>query len=296
MSSELDIIIVANGSAAPDLSRLLSSIERQHCSGVDVRVVTNNCTDTTIECLRAFPWAPRLDFGANIGYGGAVNRAILEGDHSALWLIACNCDLEFPAGSLQAMKHALGAAACDVGCIAPMLLDPPERGGGIQPSVGEFPSLAGLLLGRLRPRRTRKYRPAPATAGDVPWATGACLALRRSAFAEVGGFDDDMFLDYEDTDLCKRLADQGWRTRFEPSWKVMHRSPNAQRPPDPARQVHTRQSLVRYLARHRPRWEVFVLGLLLRSTLAVHRSSHPFAPSWRAALDTQRQLRGRPAS
>lgn len=298
MGSEIEIFIVANGAAAPDLSRLLSSIEHQRDEAWDVvvRVVTNECTDTTIECLQTFPWARRIDFGANAGYGGAVNRACSAGDGSSEWILACNCDLDFPAGSFEAMQAVIGAAAGDVGCVAPMLLDPPDQGGGIQPSVGDFPTLPGLLLGRLKPRRTRKYRMTPTVACNVPWATGACLALRRSAFTAAGGFDEGMFLDYEDTDLCKRLADRGWRTRFEPSWRVMHRSPNAQRAADPVRQVHTRRSLVRYLARHRPGWEVVVFGLLLRSTLALHRSSHPFAPSWRAALDTQRQLRRRPAS
>ena len=125
----------------------------------------------------------------------------------------------------------------------------------------------------------------------MDWATGACLALRRNAFEAIGGFDDSMFLDYEETDLCKRLADAGWTTRFDPSWKVVHTSPNAQRPPDPSRQVHTRRSLVRYLVRHRPAWEVRAMEFLLRSTLAIHRPSHPFAPSWRAGIETCRLLR-----
>lgn len=192
------------------------------------------------------------------------------------------------------MLEVLGGAPPRTACIAPLLLDPPESLGRVQPSVGDFPTLATLLAGRARPRRTRKYRSTPRHACNVDWATGACLAIRADAFREVGGFDDAMFLDYEETDLCRRLADRGWRCRFEPSWRVVHLAPNAQRPADPARQIHTRRSLVRYFAKHRPAWELHALGLMLKSTLAVRGADHPFAPSWTAGLETYRQLQEQP--
>lgn len=260
-----------------------------------VTVVNNRCTASTIESLAAWPWASIADFGENLGYGRAINRALRGAAPQPRWLIACNADLVFPDGSLAALDDVLSRTDDDVACVAPLLLDAPESGGGVQPSVGAFPTLPRLLLGRLRPRRTRKYLPTPARGTDVDWATGSCLALRRRAFVEVGGFDESMFLDYEETDLCRRLADRGWRRRIEPRWRVIHTSPNAQRPADPQRQIHTRRSLMTYLARHRPAWELRVVGALLRATVAL-RPAHPMAPSWRAGLETYRHLRAHRAS
>ncbi len=291
---DLHLFVVASGDARRDLERLLGSLEAQ--IGAESRhavtVVNNHCTPSTIESLAAWPWAIVADYGKNLGYGPAVNRALLSASPSPHWLLACNADLVFPAGSLGAVADILAQTDDDVACIAPMLLDAPESGGGVQPSVGAFPTLPRLLLGRLRPRRTRKYVPTPTHAVDVDWATGSCLALRTAAFVEVGGFDETMFLDYEETDLCRRLADRGWRRRFEPRWKVIHTSPNAQRRADPQRQIHTRRSLITYMAKHRPSWELRLMGALLRATVAL-RPAHPMAPSWRAGLETYHLLTAR---
>jgi GT2 family glycosyltransferase len=53
----------------------------------------------------------------------------------------------------------------------------------------------------------------PATTADVDWLDGACLLVSREAFGAVGGFRDDLFLYWEDVDLCRRLAASGYHVR-----------------------------------------------------------------------------------
>jgi GT2 family glycosyltransferase len=57
---------------------------------------------------------------------------------------------------------------------------------------------------------------------DVFLISGAAVALRSEALADVGVFDDDFFLYYEDTDLSWRLHLRGWRVRYEPGAVVRH--------------------------------------------------------------------------
>src|SRR5581483_5575555 len=57
---------------------------------------------------------------------------------------------------------------------------------------------------------------------DVDWAMGAALLLRREALDEVGFFDEGFFIYSEETDLCRRLRDAGWRTQYFPAVTVVH--------------------------------------------------------------------------
>jgi N-acetylglucosaminyl-diphospho-decaprenol L-rhamnosyltransferase len=56
----------------------------------------------------------------------------------------------------------------------------------------------------------------------VPWAVGAFLLIRRTAFEQIGGFDEQQWMSAEDLDLGWRLAGAGWRTWYEPSARVRH--------------------------------------------------------------------------
>ena len=57
---------------------------------------------------------------------------------------------------------------------------------------------------------------------DVFALCGCAVAFRTSAGAEVGWFDEDFFLYYEDTDLSWRLRAAGWGIRYEPTAVVRH--------------------------------------------------------------------------
>ncbi|KRE93967.1 hypothetical protein ASG76_11150 [Nocardioides sp. Soil774] len=62
----------------------------------------------------------------------------------------------------------------------------------------------------------------PAT-GASSWGSGAFSLVRRSAFEEVGGFDEDTFFLYcDDVDLSWRLREAGHRVVNQPSAVVFH--------------------------------------------------------------------------
>jgi GT2 family glycosyltransferase len=60
-------------------------------------------------------------------------------------------------------------------------------------------------------------------ATDVMFFYGGAVALRQAFLADVGEFDERLFLYYEDTDLAWRGQLRGWRFRYEPSSLVHHR-------------------------------------------------------------------------
>ncbi len=192
----------------------------------EVVVVDNGSHDGSPEMVaERFPWARLLISGANIGYGRAVNLA--AADSRAPWVAASNADVLATAGALRRMLRS-GAEHPGAGVIAPALIDPTT--GAIQHSVQPFPTPGRVLayhlgltaivpgLGdrlaleghlRMRPRR-------------VDWAHGAFLLVRRSAWEQVGGFDEGQWMYAEDLDLCWRLKRAGWSVRLEPAAVFEH--------------------------------------------------------------------------
>jgi mycofactocin system glycosyltransferase len=109
-----------------------------------------------------------------------------------------------------------------VGAVAPRIVSPAAGAG----ALGAYESVRSSLdLGD----RSAAVRPG----SRVPYVPTACLAVRRRALEEAGGFDESLRFG-EDVDLVWRLHDAGWSVRFEPSASVQH-------PPRPDMRAWLRQ-------------------------------------------------------
>ena len=57
---------------------------------------------------------------------------------------------------------------------------------------------------------------------EVDWVLGACIFIRAALFKTVNGFDKDYFMFFEETDLCKRVADKGSKIIYYPKLQINH--------------------------------------------------------------------------
>ena len=93
--------------------------------------------------------------------------------------------------------------------------------------VGSAGSGSRLLFGRsfleknnasLYPNRKKEYtRPI-----EVNWVNGAFLFFRNTSFQKIEGFDTNIFLYWEEMDLCHRLRESGFSSVLVPEAKVLH--------------------------------------------------------------------------
>lgn len=141
----------------------------------------------------------------NRGVAAGRNQGAATGDAPYL------CFLDSDARLDPECLAALVAAVSDDPRSA--LAAPVFIGQAPQASAGRGPSLSrkvarGLgLTAVYRPVRRRGDR----TRWDVDFAIGACQLWRRSAFEELGGFDEGYFYGPEDIDACRRLRRSGLR-------------------------------------------------------------------------------------
>ncbi|MDR2587579.1 MAG: glycosyltransferase family 2 protein [Coriobacteriales bacterium] len=59
-------------------------------------------------------------------------------------------------------------------------------------------------------------------AQNISAVTGACLMVRKEVFEEVGGFDEDFSVAFNDIDLCMRFRAQGYLNVFTPFAELYH--------------------------------------------------------------------------
>ena len=98
-------------------------------------------------------------------------------------------------------------------------------------------------------RRTYDFRTRDIDTVDQPGA--ACLLVRTDVFRELGGFADDLFLFFADTDFCHRLRSRGKRVDVAWDVRVVHRGGGSVRQlPDDSVRRHLQRDYLVYV-RHR---------------------------------------------
>lgn len=244
-------VVVVSHDTREDAVACLASVRS---AGADELVlVDTGSTDGTVDAVAARDRRVRILPLANAGFGRGANAGVRA--TTAPVVVVANADVRFAPDSLEHLARAMEADPT-IAAVGPTVRYPD---GALQASARRLPDATTIvghaLLGRLRPdnRFTRRYRDLdadPARPRDVDWLSGCALALRRTAFDAVDGFDPGYLLYVEDLDLGVRLRAAGWRLTTEPHAQVVHRvgaSTSARR--GWALLTHAR-SLDRFHARH----------------------------------------------
>jgi len=208
-------VIIVNWNGKKFLPRVLEALKRQTFKRFSTLVVDNGSKDGSPDLISVhFPEVDILPLETNIGFSAANNLAIksVSQEYTAL----LNNDAVPHPGWLGSLVDSLqrhpqaGIAASKM-----LFFDFP----GVIDRAGDGYTTSGTGLLRGRGDAAERF-------GGKEWVFGACAGaalFRTSLFQDVGLFDEDFFLIYEDVDLNFRAQLKGYKCLYVPEAVVYHK-------------------------------------------------------------------------
>ena len=270
------IVVTYNSGAA--IAACLEALTREDCA---IIVVDNASSDDTVQRVEEFAKrhpARLLANEQNRGFGAAVNQGAREASGDVLLIL--NPDAIAEPGAVAAMLSCMNSTRADA--VGGALLETdgqPARGFAFRrlptlwPLIFEATLVNQLWPGNPVNRRNRCLDADYSRQQEVEQPAGACLAVRRTAFERVGGFDEQFFpVWFEDVDLCKRLRDQSSSIFYCPEARFHHGGAHSVGQLSfRDKQLFWYSNMLRYARKHFSSGQVFLLrlaiikGMLLRS-------------------------------
>jgi GT2 family glycosyltransferase len=204
-------VYIPNFNGGDHLARALESLRAQTMEA-DVIIVDNGSSDRSdMMVAEHFPEVKLLRMRENLGFGAALNRAVAAHPTDAIVLL--NNDAAAEPRFVEALVDGLGAG---VDSVAGVMLQ--ERDPGLIDSAGVVADRTLMGFDYLNGEPVAAAAGAAAPLGP----TGGAALYRREAFEAVGGFDERIFLYYEDLDLALRLAAAGGACGLAPEARALH--------------------------------------------------------------------------
>jgi len=227
-------IILPTRDNGKDLSTCLTSIfERTTYPNFQVLVVDNGSKEPAALNTMEY-WShrekervkvERLDIPFNFSKINNIAAKLTDGE----FLLFLNDDTEvLTADWIEALVEQSSRPA--IGAAGGRLL---YRDGSVQH--------AGVILGtrgiaghahRFAPGNSPGYHGALQAVTNYSAVTAACMMMRRIVYDEVGGFDEDLAIEFNDIDLCLRVRAAGYRIVYLPYVLLYHDESTSRGNPD----------------------------------------------------------------
>lgn len=215
---ELSVIIV-NYNGLKYLQGCFESLYK-NLEGInfEIIVIDNNSADASCNYIREnYPRIRLIESRENLGFGKGNNVAVKEARGRYLLLI--NNDTIV----LDKLKDLLMIMENDkqIGALGINMLD---GNSSYLMAAGKFPTVFSLLMIKSMFWMGDEFRKGnfKKQQYEVEWISGAFMLIPKKIYDSLGGFDERYFMYVEDVDLCKQIADKGYKRIFVPGYSYIH--------------------------------------------------------------------------
>ncbi len=227
--SSLDLSVLIVHTFERDLVRqTLRALRRASPQLVYEVIVIDNNPAAGLESVlqHEFPFVRYFPQTHNAGFGASMNVGIQAS--KGKYVLVFNPDIITSQGALETLFEYMETHP-QVGMVGPKLLN---ADGTLQYSCYRAPlPLVPILrrtpLGKLPfgKRMIDHFLMKDVSHDDtmeVDWIMGSAMFIRRSVLAAIGNFDERFFMYFEDTDLCRRTWEKGFKVVYHPRASMVH--------------------------------------------------------------------------
>jgi hypothetical protein len=219
-------VVIVNWNTREMVLRLLASLStpnEESAHDLELIVVDNDSSDDSVEAIRReFPGVTLVAQAENRGFAGGVNPGTSVATKPFVLLL--NTDAQTSRASIEEAARYMDASP-QVGILGPQILSPersPQSSAWRDPSL-TWMALSAVGLSKLKRFNFERYHERPFTeATEVDCVSGCAMMIRRDLLNELGGFDEDYFMYFEETDFCVRARRRGKQVHHAPIGEFLH--------------------------------------------------------------------------
>ena len=260
-------IILVNYNGSQFLYDCLNSIKLyvDHYSS-EIIIVDNFSEDSSVNIIKDnFPSYTLFCSESNLGFSKANNLAVKQSQGK--YLLFLNTDTILKENTPEILSDYLNEHK-KVGVIGSRLT---FKDGSYQLSCGRFPNLAIEFVYKIKAELDYRWHRTFSGFYDrqysqtrkVGWVTGACLMMRRDVFEQIGGFDENFFMYFEDKDICKRVTELGYKIIYYPKTTIIHLLGGSSHGIKKNVNKYYRDSQLYYYQKHLGKFQTSILKLYL---------------------------------
>ncbi|MFN5620473.1 MAG: glycosyltransferase family 2 protein [Flavobacteriales bacterium] len=215
-------VVILNWNGEKFLRQFLPGVVTHSESLADVVVIDNASSDNSLELLKKeFPSVKVVVLDKNYGFAGGYNHGLRQVPNE--YYVLLNSDVEVTPNWIAPVLSYMESVPRMVAC-QPKILDFHRKewfeyagaAGGFIDKDG-YAFCAGRMFFEFEKDEGQYTRNE-----EIFWASGAAMFIRRDAWIEVGGLDEDFFAHMEEIDLCWRLKNRGYKVGACRSSAVYH--------------------------------------------------------------------------
>lgn len=209
-------VVILNWNGKKFLKNCLTSLSNLSYKPLEVIVIDNNSNDGSVTYVqRNFSWVRIVASKKNLGFAGGNNLGYTYA--SGKYILFLNNDTIVRPNFLSQLVKEMEADKT-IGCLQPQMRIMNNK--NLQDEAGAYLTRTGFLYHY--GFRKNHSLPVYSNQREIFSVKGACMLVPKKVLEQVGLFDEDFYIFFEESDLCYRIWLAGFRVIYDPSVYIYH--------------------------------------------------------------------------